>query len=240
MKAFAFSAHAGRRAPMSCATFSLEIRCLTNGLMSSWRKPILKCAGWWTRCRRLWRQRRPPHGDDRTRSARRPGWAQLPDRELSRFSFRTQRQRSRPPRRGPGTPIRCGNPRSPRGCEPQSGRSLPFLETCRWFRDFLSCALACDGRAVEDPERARDRTLAGRGRLLRRWNDRSYSLSRRNSLYHWRREFRWTSRYAFLKVCRESGHAGARRVSCRHYVALLDRTNRKDAQHRGMDARERG
>ena len=59
--------------------------------------------------RGLWRVRRSAHGDDRARSARRPGGHEFAHRKLSGISDRAQRRRSGAARGGAGAAVRSGN-----------------------------------------------------------------------------------------------------------------------------------
>ena len=98
---------ASRKRPRGCRAASRLAHARANQFLRSGHRRR-RARG--PRRRGLWRVGRPAHGDDRARSARRPGRHEFAHRKLSRISDGAQRRRSRAPRRRAGAALWRGNP----------------------------------------------------------------------------------------------------------------------------------
>jgi thioredoxin reductase (NADPH) len=148
------------------------------------RKPILRFGDHRRRPGRPGRRRvrrvgRLAHGDDRARSARRPGGNEFAHRKLSWISDGAQWRRSGAPRGGAGAALWRGNPFAAGGCQ-RSRTEGPYRIVKLADGNEISChalmiATGVQWRRLEAPGIDR---LAGRGRLLRRRRDGSAFLQR--------------------------------------------------------------
>ena len=123
--------------------------------------------------------------------------------------------------------------------ERSDGGPLPDHQAGRRKRIFLPRVDDRHRSAMAASRCARNRSLAGSGRLLRRRRDGGDFLRGRNGLRGGRREFGGTGGDEFRQVRGESVHSGARKFSLQHHVAILDRSDQGDAQNSGVGACQR-